>query len=209
MIGYLLQPDEARRRQPATAPAGATASPRLTVARARRPAVGRRASTERLATAARRPRPPSLAAGPARRRTSWASTGRGSAGSGRTGRIRERDVRRRVGLRRRSGESIPVDADSPRDRGADDGEPATTAPVTLTTTVDATNLVNLREQFKAAAESGATMPSYTDFLVKLAAVALQKHPLLELALGPTTGIVPPSASTSASPWTPTRGCSSR
>ena len=52
----------------------------------------------------------------------------------------------------------------------------TTAPVTLTSAVDATNLVNLREQFKAAATT--PVPTYTDFLVKLAGVALQKHTLL-------------------------------
>jgi pyruvate dehydrogenase E2 component (dihydrolipoamide acetyltransferase) len=51
-----------------------------------------------------------------------------------------------------------------------------TAPVTLTTTADAVNLVNLRNQFKAA--GGDNVPSYTDFLVKLTAVALAKHPLL-------------------------------
>ena len=53
-----------------------------------------------------------------------------------------------------------------------------TAPVTLTTTADATNLVNLRNQFKAAAAAGEIVPGYTDFLVKLVAVALQKHPML-------------------------------
>ncbi len=57
-----------------------------------------------------------------------------------------------------------------------------TAPVTLTATADATNLVNLRGQFKAA-ERGATppdtpCPACTDFLLKLVAVALQRHPLL-------------------------------
>ena len=50
-----------------------------------------------------------------------------------------------------------------------------TAPVTLTTTVDATNLVNLRGQFRAA---GGDVPSYTDFIVKLAALALRDHPPL-------------------------------
>jgi pyruvate dehydrogenase E2 component (dihydrolipoamide acetyltransferase) len=53
-----------------------------------------------------------------------------------------------------------------------------TAPVTLTTTADATNLVNLRNQFKAAVPGAADVPSYTDFLVKLTASALVKHPLL-------------------------------
>jgi pyruvate dehydrogenase E2 component (dihydrolipoamide acetyltransferase) len=54
-----------------------------------------------------------------------------------------------------------------------------TAPVTLTTTADATNLVSLRRQFKALAGAGqAAVPSYTDFMIKLAAAALQKHPNL-------------------------------
>ena len=64
------------------------------------------------------------------------------------------------------------------------------APVTLTTTADASNLVNLRNQFKAA---GEVAPGYTDFLVKLAAAALQKHPMLaarwtEEAIVPATSI---------------------
>ena len=55
---------------------------------------------------------------------------------------------------------------------------AATAPVTLTTTVDATNLVNLRGQFRAAEADRGLVPSYTDFVVKLTAVALRDHPLL-------------------------------
>jgi pyruvate dehydrogenase E2 component (dihydrolipoamide acetyltransferase) len=51
----------------------------------------------------------------------------------------------------------------------------TAAPVTLTTTVDATNLVNLRAQFRAA---GGIVPSYTDFLVRLVSLSLGKHPML-------------------------------
>jgi pyruvate dehydrogenase E2 component (dihydrolipoamide acetyltransferase) len=50
-----------------------------------------------------------------------------------------------------------------------------TAPVTLTSVVDASNLVNLREQFKNV-ETPA--PSFTDFFIKLAAAALREHPLL-------------------------------
>jgi pyruvate dehydrogenase E2 component (dihydrolipoamide acetyltransferase) len=50
-----------------------------------------------------------------------------------------------------------------------------TAPVTLTTTVDATELVDLRKRLKHA---GDPVPSYTDLIVKLCAMALQKHPLL-------------------------------
>jgi pyruvate dehydrogenase E2 component (dihydrolipoamide acetyltransferase) len=92
-------------------------------------------------------------------------------GSGRGGRIRERDVLAVVapagpapGIRRAIAALMLASHQS-------------TAPVTLTTTADATNLVNLRNQFKAARALGDTaVPSYTDFLVKLAATALQKHP---------------------------------
>ena len=54
-----------------------------------------------------------------------------------------------------------------------------TAPVTLTTRCDATNLVSLRDQFRSA-ERGAqeAVPSYNDILVKLTALALERHPLL-------------------------------
>ena len=55
----------------------------------------------------------------------------------------------------------------------------TTAAVTITTTVDATNLVNLRRQFKAVLESGEAPPiGYTEIIVKLTAIALEKHPML-------------------------------
>ena len=53
-----------------------------------------------------------------------------------------------------------------------------TAPVTLTTTVDATNLVNLRQQFRVLDPEGREVPSYTDFVVKLSAFALHEHPAL-------------------------------
>ncbi|MEK6261039.1 MAG: dihydrolipoamide acetyltransferase family protein [Planctomycetota bacterium] len=52
-----------------------------------------------------------------------------------------------------------------------------TVPVTLTTRADATNLVNLREQFKSV--GGSTMvPSYQDIITKLVAEVLKRHPLL-------------------------------
>ena len=54
-----------------------------------------------------------------------------------------------------------------------------TAPVTLTTKADATNLVNLRDQFKAAATGEHdVIPSITDVVIKLLAVVLEKHPRL-------------------------------
>jgi pyruvate dehydrogenase E2 component (dihydrolipoamide acetyltransferase) len=94
-------------------------------------------------------------------------------GSGRTGRIRERDIRAAVPTPARPQPLAPT-------RRAIAARMLTsvrsTAPVTLTTTADASNLVNLRRQFQAA--SAESIPSYTDFIVKLTAVALQAHPSL-------------------------------
>ncbi len=114
-------------------------------------------------------------------------------GTGRSGRIRERDVRTEAARQQRTGRrgrrvAEPVDASA--------GGPAqpsirrtiaarmfegaqATAPVTLTTTADATNLASLRAQFKATAQSpGELVPGYTDIMVKLAARALQEHAAL-------------------------------
>jgi pyruvate dehydrogenase E2 component (dihydrolipoamide acetyltransferase) len=52
-----------------------------------------------------------------------------------------------------------------------------TAPVTLFAKVDATNLVNLRGQFRSAWNENA--PSITDLVVKLTASALRQHPLMQ------------------------------
>lgn len=58
----------------------------------------------------------------------------------------------------------------------------TTASVTLTTEADATELVALREQLKASfAPRNLIVPSYNDLLMKLSAVALQEHPMLNAA----------------------------
>lgn len=55
----------------------------------------------------------------------------------------------------------------------------TTAPVTLTTEADATELVALREQLKATlAPRDKVVPSYNDLIIKLTGVALQEYPIL-------------------------------
>lgn len=60
----------------------------------------------------------------------------------------------------------------------------TTAPVTLTTEADATELVALREQLKSSyARRGLAVPSYNDIYLKLAAAALQEHPALNASWG--------------------------
>jgi pyruvate dehydrogenase E2 component (dihydrolipoamide acetyltransferase) len=113
-------------------------------------------------------------------------------GSGRSGRIRERDVRAASESKNAtSGRSRTiVDAKSP-DNAARAALRRTiaarmtagsqaTAPVTLTTTADASNLVNLRDQFKAAATSAEVTPGYLAFITKVAARALAEHPQLNL-----------------------------
>ena len=52
-----------------------------------------------------------------------------------------------------------------------------TVPVTLTTKADATNLVNLREQFKTSGAS-SPIPGYQDIIMKLVVGTLRRHPLM-------------------------------
>ncbi|HJT31236.1 MAG TPA: 2-oxo acid dehydrogenase subunit E2 [Pirellulales bacterium] len=100
-------------------------------------------------------------------------------GSGRGGRVRERDVRAAAAAHGATVSAAP----SSRRRTIAERMVASlrsTAPVTLTSRASAANLLNLRAQFKAAAASGGTAdanaPSITDLLVKLAAAALARHP---------------------------------
>lgn len=107
-------------------------------------------------------------------------------GTGRNGRIRERDIRAAV---QQSGslsdhgsgagrETAGITTSSLRrtiaERMLHSGQ--TTAPVTLTTRVDATNLVGLREQFKV--RNADIVPAYHDIIAKLAAGALRRHPVM-------------------------------
>ncbi len=112
-------------------------------------------------------------------------------GSGRTGRVRRADVLAAVEARNgaeRPPSPRPAPAAPPRSIPVSPARRTiaarmvesqrATAPVTLTTTVDATNLVSLRQQFKAADPAIGDVPSFTDFVVKLAALALHDHPML-------------------------------
>jgi pyruvate dehydrogenase E2 component (dihydrolipoamide acetyltransferase) len=133
----------------------------------------------------------------------------GVSGTGRDGRIRERDVRSADAPRAAAGaapgktrsseqSSRSIDLPPPVRTGAGVGETevattslrrtiaarmkrsqSETAPVTLTSRADATNLVALRNQFKTAAkDTDAVVPAFTDIIAKLAAKALQRHPML-------------------------------
>jgi pyruvate dehydrogenase E2 component (dihydrolipoamide acetyltransferase) len=152
-----------------TGPAG-----RITSADVQRRAAGRRAVAPLAAVPAISPRALRIAG---ELGVDWAQL----RGSGTSGRIRECDVRAAAaGPAKPPAATIPPaasDKQRQRQRIAEHLTESvrTTVPVTLTTTADATNLVNLRGQFQAVA-AGAPVPGYTDFLVKLAAVALQRHP---------------------------------
>ncbi|HET6318449.1 MAG TPA: dihydrolipoamide acetyltransferase family protein [Chloroflexota bacterium] len=100
-------------------------------------------------------------------------------GSGRGGRILERDVLQAAstaptaadpltGIRRVTAERLSASAQQ-------------VVPVTLTTEIDATTLVDLRNQ--AVADS-QTAPTYTDLLVKIVAIALTEHPALNASITP-------------------------
>lgn len=199
VIGYLLQPGEAR---PKAAKPAAPSQPRPTAEPVASPSVrrlarergvdlrqvtgsgpGGRVTPEDLAP----PAPNRAAAVTPRARRLAARLGvdcEKLVGSGRNGRVRERDV---AAVKPQAASPPPPHTPLRRAIAARMMESRqTTAPVTLTSVVDATNLVNLRNQFKA---TGGVVPSYTDFLLKFAAVALQKQPHLA-SRWTDAGIVP-------------------
>ncbi len=185
VIGYLLQPGDAvptpNSPSPVEAREGeAPAEPRTADGSAG--ASPSRVTTVQRATPAISPRARRLAA---LLGIDWAKL----KGSGRTGRIRERDVAAVASISPAATDRrIPITPLRRTIASRMMESRQTTAPVTLTSAVDVTNLVNLRGQFKVVTDGGR-VPSYTDFLVKLVAVALQKHPLLTAHWTPA-GILP-------------------
>jgi pyruvate dehydrogenase E2 component (dihydrolipoamide acetyltransferase) len=98
----------------------------------------------------------------------------GVHGTGRGGRIRERDVRQAAaGLP--AGELVPHSHIRKLTAARMVAGVTQAAPVTLITRADATSLVEARKKL-----SGPDVaPSYTDLLVRLTAVALREHPQLQ------------------------------
>jgi pyruvate dehydrogenase E2 component (dihydrolipoamide acetyltransferase) len=97
----------------------------------------------------------------------------GIEGTGRNGRIRERDILAMQSAAPSKTASVSPLRSTIAERMLHSAQ--ATAPVTLTTTADATHLVSLRDQFKAASSPS---PGFTDFFVKLAALVLRQHPQL-------------------------------
>lgn len=121
------------------------------------------------------------------------------AGTGRDGRVRERDVRANADRGARSGReavlaptvaghAIPLTRHRRTIADRMMSSQQNSAPVTLTTRVDATNLVSLRQQFKAA--GGAVIPSYTDIVIKLVSMALADHPTVMMQWAGEQIVVP-------------------
>jgi pyruvate dehydrogenase E2 component (dihydrolipoamide acetyltransferase) len=156
VIGFVLQPGEpipvaskpSISPDPSAPAAAQTSSPRTATPMRDRPA-----SSPRARRAA------------AKLGIDW----RNATGTGRTGRIRERDVLAVAPSASPLGSTRRIIAERMLNSHR------STAPVTLTTTIDATNLVNLREQWKAG---GDLVPSYIDLFVQSTAVALVQHPAL-------------------------------
>ena len=105
------------------------------------------------------------------------------SGTGRDGRIREADVRAAAQQPRTS--SLPSIPLSPRRKAIAERlrySQQQTIPVTLTTTLNATHLVSLREQFKS--QGAALVPAYTDIVACLVAGVLKKHPRMAIRWNP-------------------------
>lgn len=153
VIGFLLQEGE----PVATKTSG--------VPQPRKPMAVGTSSPATAATAPRRDRP---ASSPRARRAA-AKLGldwKVATGTGRTGRIRERDVIAMIAVSL----GVPARAGASSTRRVIAERMLTshrsTAPVTLTTTIDATNLVAFRNRCKVASKSsGDLVPSYTDLRI--------------------------------------------
>lgn len=109
------------------------------------------------------------------------------AGTGRDGRVREQDVRsassapargtaKPVSRSRAQAETIPITKHRRTTADRMKYSSQNTAPVTLTTRIDATNLVSLRHQFKLA--GGGGVPTYNDIIIKLVSLVIAEHPML-------------------------------
>jgi len=184
VIGYLLEAGEAAPWEPGAPAASPTkpapAAPAKEPSAPQRPSPSLSASSTALLEA--------CAISPRAKRAAgelgidWTTL----EGTGSTGRIRERDVMAAVALAPVA-DNAPVAAPMSevlqpitvmRRTIADRmlASHLTAAPVTLTTTADATNLVGLRTQFKNAGDPSGVVPSFTDILVKLSALALSRNP---------------------------------
>jgi pyruvate dehydrogenase E2 component (dihydrolipoamide acetyltransferase) len=172
VIGYLLKPGETPAVKWRTKDNAASTTSEQAVERMERPSKPIRSN-----------RGPAISPRARRRAGELGIDWQTLRGSGRTGRIRESDV---------SGAAAGQKA-TPSKRKAIAERMRTslqaTAPVTLTTTVDATHIVHWRNECKALDQAAA--PGYTDILAKLAGLALAEHPAVNSQWTGNQMVVPP------------------
>lgn len=184
LLAYLVEkgetaPFEAARRDPTTETALATAPRQEAPVRASEAVSVEPARPQKTSRSAISPRAKRIAR---ELGVDWSKV----TGSGRNGRIQESDIRK-AAAEASSGAVQQRETAAPTGHLAQvtairrtiaEKMPAgvrQAAPVTLTTKADATGLVNLRRRFKEAAIESGPVPGYTDFLIKLSALALQEH----------------------------------
>ncbi len=102
----------------------------------------------------------------------------GLRGSGRNGRVRERDVRAAV-AGQAEGRLIPHTSTRRTIAARMVAGVTQAAPVTLMVRANAAEFVKARGRFREAVGPGEGVPGYTDLLLKLIAAALRQHPLLQ------------------------------
>jgi pyruvate dehydrogenase E2 component (dihydrolipoyllysine-residue acetyltransferase) len=175
-LAYILRPGEA---MPLDRPAAASSPVAMSPPATSAPAAGRLATSVPARRGAMPPISPRARRVAAELGVEW----RRLIGSGRTGRIVERDVRTAVASPPDDGRGRPLGPVRRRVAERMAASARAVAPVTLTTEVDATALVRLRERLAAeAAGAGRPAPSYNDLLAKLVAAALVEHPDLNASL---------------------------
>jgi pyruvate dehydrogenase E2 component (dihydrolipoamide acetyltransferase) len=174
LLAYLLKAGEAIPTGTATAsPQAASAAPQAPHAAVHPPAPAAPAALRVVAA----PRRKSTAVSPRAKRVAaelgvdWTLL----RGSGTSGRVVERDVRQAASAGPRPQRAAAGRMPSTRRLIAErmTESALATAAVTLTTELDATELVELRGKFKR--DGASLVPSYVDLLVKVAAFALQEH----------------------------------
>ena len=109
----------------------------------------------------------------------------GIAGTGSAARVTRADVSRATATQapaEAAGQTVPMSGVRAIIAERMSAGAQTTAPVTLTTEVDAARLVEMREGFKKAPLAGDIVPSYNDILALIAGRALQEQPNMNARL---------------------------
>jgi pyruvate dehydrogenase E2 component (dihydrolipoamide acetyltransferase) len=192
LLGYLVEEGEtapfgeeaSAPEAPATAASGATAP-----ATTKRPTLARSATTSAHSSGGRKGGP-TISPRARRAATQLGVDWTVLEGSGRSGRIIEKDVQT-AGPPLPQGERLPITRIRHLIAERMVASVRTTAPVTLTTEADATDLVAWRQQARAAAkEQGEVAPTYNDVLIKLSALALEQHPQLNAVWTASELVIP-------------------